>query len=1066
MLKRLLLILTLFLLAGCRLPSLVPDLARAPGQSATVMAPGQTVALRGGIETAAYRAQATLTEIGYGATVSLLDPTTGATVATTISDASGSFVLTFGRTFVPVDGQAYFLEALKGVKGANSQFNQAGSDAVRLRTLVFYQATAPVGWKSLTNPAPGSISLNQKTTALSVALSLKLQAGESLTLNDYIGALAVTPFVSIGAVSAADYDALLLLVDDAVVQDRDPIQYTVYDTVNRTFANSWVGFSITDVNPKSGNINDTLTITGSGFDSGPATVSVNGVPAFILTLTDDTITARVNPGSRTGPVSVQIGNTLQAGSTFAISVNDGHRAFLGGKLYVANPAWGTVSEVAANGDVKTILTGLSTPTQVTAGPDGMLYVSCMGANKVLKVDPTTYAASDFVALISAYGLAFDTGGNLFVSSYQDAGSGTVSKFNSAGMLQATYTGFTNPTSLGFDYAGLLYVVEAAGGLTRLTPLGANGAPRMGLGSIVAPRGLAIDSGGYLYVASNSNNAIYRVNGSTGAASVFTTINKPGGLCFDESGNLYVSDTQKNLVYRISPQGNLKTYAYGISNPRGLAIDPVDGTIYVSLNKSNAILKVNPADGILKPFVTGIANPLTLNFRDNGLFIAHPETNSVSFANRQGQLDTVATNVTEPSGADKDVSTGKLYIGRYGIPWADKPDRSSQLYGGYHVLSGGTLSTVYPSLRDSDRHLAINASDTVFAVHGGNKTLTKYAYLGNSTYKTETLYTFANTPGMVTYDAAGNLYVAVAAENAVYRFNQPSYTVSVLTGFNQPWGLAFDGSGVLYVSNTGDGMLRKVSAPATATGADAWTSIVVGTGVKGIAHVGGTLYMADNTVITAYSIAGNTVSTYATDLPRSVSNLWVKPDLTMYAYADVTFAYTISPAKVISAYVDMTGWSRLAGMGFDPAWTLYRAYNYHSVHGKYGYAGKLSLSEEIELDGDRLYIASPDVYWGQGGVTRFDLATGIQYQYFLNGLVYSVAVSGTRELFAGASNNKVYQVNPDTGAFTTPFDLGTIPYGMDLRGTTLWAVGANNRVFELPIGGSAVTRYYGLMEPVF
>lgn len=1060
--KRFLLLCLVLLLAGCRLPALMPTLGAAP--SATSESP--TAPLSGWVGGTAFNTQATLTQIGYGATVSFIDPTTGNTVATAISDASGSFVINFGRTFVPVDGQAYYLEALKGIKGPNEQYNQAGADAVRLRTMVFYQAAAPTGWKSLANPDPGSISLNDRTTALSVALALKLQAGETLNLNDYIGALAVSPFVSVGSVSDTDYTAILGLVNDAITQDRDPMHYTVYDTVNRSFSNSWVGFSITDVAPRSGNINDTLNITGSGFDSGPATVRVNGVQATILALTADAITARVNPGSRTGPVSVQIGTTLQAGPTFAISVNDGHRAFLAGKLYVANPSWGTLSEVATNGDVKTVLTGLSSPTQVTAGPDGMLYVSCRTANKIIKVDPTTYAQSDFATLTGAYGLAFDASGNLYASSYQGAGLGTVVRLNSLGAVQATYTTFTNPTSLGFDYAGLLYVIEEAGPITKLTPSGADGAPRTALATIVTPRGLAIDSGGYLYVASKDNNAIYRVHSGTGAASVFTMINKPGGLSFDETGNMYVSDTEKNLVYRISPQGNLKTYAYGISNPRGLAIDPADGTIYVSLNKSNAILKVNPADSVLKPFVTGIANPLTLNFRDNGLFIAHPETNAVSFANRQGQIDTIATNVTEPSGADKDVSTGKIYIGRYGIPWADKPDRSSQVAGGFHVLSAGTVSTVYPSLRDSDRYLAINGSDTVFAVHEGNKTLTRYTHLGNSTYKSETLYTFTNTPGMVTYDGAGNLYVAVSAENAVYRFNQPSYTVSVLTGFNRPWGFAFDGAGVLYVSNTGDGLLRKMATPATATQADAWTSINVGVGVKGLAHLSGTLYMTDGTTIKSYSIAGNTMATYFSGLPRSVSTLWVKPDLTMYMYADSTFAYILSPGLVVSTLVDMTGWSRLTSIGFDPTWTLYRAFNYHSVHGRYGYIGKLSLSQEVELDSNRLYIASPDAYWGQGGVTRYDLDTNTQYQYMLNGLAYSVAVSSTRMLYVGASNNKVYEVNPDTGAFTAPFDLGTVPYGMDIRGTTLWAVGANNRVFELPIGGGAVTRYYGLMEPVF
>lgn len=1070
MLRRLLIGFALIALAGCRMPSLVPDIARAPGPAARAVG-----ALQGRIE-GGYRAQATLAEIGDGATVSLIDPNTGTTLVTTISAPDGTFLLNFGSAFSPVDGQAYCLEAVKGVRGGNVQFNQAGADAVRLRTLVFFQSS-PRGWKSLSNAAPGSVALNDRTTALSIALALKIQAGEALSLGDYIGALAVTPYVSVGAVSDADFNALQGLVADAIAQDRDPIQYTAYDTVNRRFANSWVGFSITDVTPRSGNINDTITITGSGFTSGEATVSVNGVAAAILTVSDDRITAQVSPGSRTGPVAVQIGTTLQAGPTFALNVNDGHRAYLNGKLYVSNPSWGTISEVAADGGVKTVLEGLSTPTQVTAGPDQMLYVACNGADKVLKVDPTTFAQSDFATVTKAYGLAFDTDGNLFVSS-QDPGAGQVVELDATGTQQATYTGFTDPTSLGFDYAGRLYVVEQAGGITRLVPSGANGAPRLALATIVAPRGLAIDSGGYLYVASNDNSTVYRVDGTTGAVSVYTMINKPGGLCFDATGNLYVSDTEKNLIYRISPQGNLKIAAYGISNPRGLAIDPVDGTVFVSLNQSNAILEVNPTDGVLRPFVTGIANPLTLTFRGNGMYIGQPDIDTVSFVDRTGQMSTVVTGVESVSGADK-ATDGQVYLGRYGRPDPWQPNRDPIYDGGYAFLNpSGVLQPVrYPYVRNT--HLrAIDATGNVYELSRSTNTLVAVLVNANGTKTVQRLATFGNQPSDVTYDASGNVYVSVQLDGKVYRFNQASsYSMTALAGFTSPYGLTISDAGVLYVTNK-DGTLQKVGSPASATGADTgWSrtipsALATPTQVTEVASMPGAnaLYLACGTKVLKYDLALDAFSDYlGYDMPVTLGHLYARSTGVLYVRGwQGQDLYTIATDKTYS--VSQIG-SYGGALDYDPSWNNYQSnsYGYQIYRNGGAYLGALGLTHEVAADGDLLYLASQGGRdTGLGGVFRYELTGASPKELYIPGAgtaVYSLAVNTNRDLYAGSSNNHVYRVDL-AGTATDMWNLGTLPYGLDIRNDTLWAVGANCKLFEIPVAGAAATRTYGLMEPTY
>lgn len=134
------------LLAGCRMPSLLPQVTGAQGASQAQAAH----VLQGRLKPT-WHVQATLPEIAEAATVSLIDGLTGYTAATTVSNADGSFAMRFQEGFAPVEGRPYYLEAIKGIKGRgpsvqpNDLFNQAGADAVRLRTIIYYQST-PAGW--------------------------------------------------------------------------------------------------------------------------------------------------------------------------------------------------------------------------------------------------------------------------------------------------------------------------------------------------------------------------------------------------------------------------------------------------------------------------------------------------------------------------------------------------------------------------------------------------------------------------------------------------------------------------------------------------------------------------------------------------------------------------------------------------------------------------------------------------------------------------------------------------------------------------------------------------------
>ncbi len=158
------------LAAGCTRFSPAPSLA-APGDAtaateateATVQAPP---AIRGRVDwpgsaqAAGYGVQTTPAQVINGATVSLIDQTTGNTIATGLTDSAGRF--TIDPAFKAAPDTGYFLEAVKGING-----NTPGWSAFRLRTVLMFEQG---GWTSMTGPA---ISISAGTTALSIISVLR-----------------------------------------------------------------------------------------------------------------------------------------------------------------------------------------------------------------------------------------------------------------------------------------------------------------------------------------------------------------------------------------------------------------------------------------------------------------------------------------------------------------------------------------------------------------------------------------------------------------------------------------------------------------------------------------------------------------------------------------------------------------------------------------------------------------------------------------------------------------------------------------------------------------------------
>jgi DNA-binding beta-propeller fold protein YncE len=121
-----------------------------------------------------------------------------------------------------------------------------------------------------------------------------------------------------------------------------------------------------------------------------------------------------------------------------------------------------------------------------------------------------------------------------------------------------------------DGAGNVYVAEAAGG--RIQKLANAGQPQKvwdlkSLGSQLIPGSLAVDQGGFVYLAEAYNNQVVKFDANSGAVVARWggqqgggpgQFHGPLGVGVDAGGAIFVSDTQNWRVQRLAPDGSFQS----------------------------------------------------------------------------------------------------------------------------------------------------------------------------------------------------------------------------------------------------------------------------------------------------------------------------------------------------------------------------------------------------------------------------------------------------------------------------------------------------------------------------
>ncbi len=383
----------------------------------------------------------------------------------------------------------------------------------------------------------------------------------------------------------------------------------------------------------------------------------------------------------------------------------------------------------------------------------------------------------------------------------------------------------------------------------------------------APRGIATDSAGNVYVADTSNHTIRKITpqgvastlAGTGATAVFIS---PGGVATDGAGNVFVADTDNHAIRKITPAGNVSLLAGGSSGssdgngtsarffyPGAIATDSV-GNIYVADTENHTIRKITPTGDVSTlagaAGTAGAADGNGSNARFSfPLGVAVDSAGNVFVADAQNH----AIRRITPTG---DVSTLAGSAGNNGTADGTGANARFDTPMGLAIDSGGTLYVA-----DYNNH-------TIRKITPGGvvSTLAGSAGIAGATDGNGVTASFYFPRGLAT-DGAGNVYVA-DTENHSIRKITPGGVVSTFGGapfrdgavdgdganarFTLPQGLAADSGGHVYVADSYNGTIRKITPGGTVSTLVGWVEASGGSGSpfpRGMAiDNAGNVYMAD------------------------------------------------------------------------------------------------------------------------------------------------------------------------------------------------------------------------------